>query len=89
MRPASASIAPEGFPLLVLLALCALCFAALDWGIATVVVLFFFFFTLHFFRDPERVIPHADGLRPTAESSRSKNVRIPLTAKNVPVFPYS
>ncbi len=62
MRPASASIAPEGFPLLVLLALCALCFAALDWGIATVVVLFFFFFTLHFFRDPERVIPHADGL---------------------------
>ena len=85
MRPASASIAPEGFPLLVLLALCALCFAALDWGIATVVVLFFFFFTLHFFRDPERVIP----ARPTAESSRSKNVRIPLTAKNVPVFPYS
>ena len=44
MRPASASIAPEGFPLLALLALCALCFAALDWEAATVIVLVFFFF---------------------------------------------
>lgn len=62
MRPASASIAPEGFPLLALFALCALCFAALDWEAATVIVLVFFFFTLHFFRDPERVVPHGKGL---------------------------
>ncbi|HJB66570.1 MAG TPA: phosphatidylserine decarboxylase family protein [Candidatus Mailhella merdavium] len=62
MRPASISLAPEGFPLLVLLGLCSLCFAALDWGIATVVALIFFLFTLHFFRDPERVVPKDEGL---------------------------
>ncbi len=50
-------IANEGYPLLVFLFLTTLCFALLEWAFLTILLLFAFFFTLHFFRDPERVVP--------------------------------
>ncbi len=50
-------IAHEGYPLLVFFLLTTLSFALLEWEILTVISLVLFFFTLHFFRDPERVTP--------------------------------
>ncbi len=50
-------IAYEGYPLLVFLALATLSFSLLNCVVVTLILLLAFFFTLHFFRDPERVIP--------------------------------
>lgn len=50
-------IAHEGYPLLFFLSLTSLSFALLDWEFFTLLSLLILFFTLHFFRDPERVVP--------------------------------
>ncbi len=55
-------IANEGYPLLVFLFLATLSFALLDWEVLTFLFLVAFFFTLHFFRDPERVVPQEKAL---------------------------
>ena len=62
MRPACCGITPEGWPVIGLTALAALIFALLGSGICAVLLLLCCWFSLHFFRDPERVVPQADGL---------------------------
>ncbi len=55
-------IAHEGYPLLTFFFLTTLSFALLEWEILTLISLALFFFTLHFFRDPERVTPQEENL---------------------------
>ena len=62
MREASCGITPEGWPLIGFLALIALVCALLGWAVPAVAALALCWFSLHFFRDPERVTPHAPGL---------------------------
>ncbi len=50
-------IANEGYPLLSFLALTTLACALIELEFLTILGLGLFFFTLHFFRDPERVTP--------------------------------
>ncbi|GFM32575.1 phosphatidylserine decarboxylase proenzyme [Desulfovibrio subterraneus] len=62
MRKASIGLTPEGVPSLALTGLATLTFALLGWWPLTIVFLVLFWFCLHFFRDPERVVPSAPGL---------------------------
>ncbi len=62
MNKPSFALAPEGAPLIGFLTVSALCGALLHSWAATVLLLAALFFTLHFFRDPERVIPWQEGL---------------------------
>lgn len=62
MRPANCGITPEGWPCIGLTALSALVFACLDWWFPALVLLAVCWFSLHFFRDPERVTPTGRGL---------------------------
>ena len=62
MRKPSLGITPEGGPSIFLAALAAEAFAFLGcWPLATLFLLLTAF-CCHFFRDPERVVPHAAGL---------------------------
>lgn len=62
MRPARCGITPEGWPVIGLTALAALVFALLGAGFCALLLLLCCWFSLHFFRDPERVVPQAAGL---------------------------
>lgn len=62
MRSANCGITPEGWPCIGLTALSALVFACLDWWFLALVLLAACWFSLHFFRDPERVTPTGRGL---------------------------
>ena len=62
MHPAHIGIAPEGFPSIGLTALAALVFACLGWWFPALLFLLLCAFSLHFFRDPERVSPEGAGL---------------------------
>lgn len=57
MNRPSIGLAPEGAPIIGLLTVFSLCTAMLDWWIATVAALILLVFSVHFFRDPERVVP--------------------------------
>ena len=62
MRKATCGITPEGIPSIGLTALCSLVFGLLKiWPLA-VLFLGLAAFSLHFFRDPERVVPTKPGL---------------------------
>ncbi len=58
MRPASLGITAEGFPVIFLCTLSALVSAAIDWWPIALIFLLLTWFSCHFFRDPERVVPH-------------------------------
>lgn len=62
MRKASLGIAPEGGPLLGLLTIGTLMTAMLDWDVLSVIFFGLLVFSVHFFRDPERVVPHEAGV---------------------------
>lgn len=62
MRPARLGITPEGWPCIGLMALSAETFAFLGWWPLVLVFLLLTWFSLHFFRDPERVVPQGPGL---------------------------
>jgi len=55
-------LAPEGGPIIGLLTVGALCFSLLGWWPVTLVLLVLLVFSVHFFRDPERVIPQEEGV---------------------------
>ncbi|MDR2076353.1 MAG: phosphatidylserine decarboxylase family protein [Desulfovibrio sp.] len=62
MRKPSPGIAPEGFPAVGISAFAALVLALLDFCLPAVLFLVLTAFCLHFFRDPQRVVPSAPGL---------------------------
>ncbi|MDR3362794.1 MAG: phosphatidylserine decarboxylase family protein [Desulfovibrio sp.] len=62
MRTPSSGVTPEGLPVIGLLALSALVFALADWLFPAFVCLAGCWFGVHFFRDPERVVPQGAGL---------------------------
>ena len=55
-------VSREGVPLILFAAFATLVLALLDWDLPAGVLLIGTFFTLHFFRDPERVVPEGPGL---------------------------
>lgn len=61
MNKRSIGLAPEGVPLIGLLTVLAFCTALLEWWPVTILALVLLWFTVHFFRDPERVVPQEDG----------------------------
>lgn len=62
MRPANCGITPEGWPVTGLMTLAAIIFAILGLALPALVFLLLVAFCLHFFRDPERVVPQGQGL---------------------------
>lgn len=62
MNKPSIGLAPEGMPIIGLLTVLSLCSAILDWWPVTLVALLALWFSVHFFRDPERVVPQEDGI---------------------------
>ena len=85
MREPTCGITPEGWPLISFLALLALVCALLGWAAPAVVALAFCWFSLHFFRDPERVTPRASGLAVSPADGRIVRIetrRDPMTGEN-------
>lgn len=62
MRKPAIGITPEGAPSIALAALLTLVFALLRWPVPALLGLGLTWFCCNFFRDPERVVPHASGL---------------------------
>ncbi len=62
MRTPDFGVSKEGVPFILFAAFAALVLAVLDWDLPAFVLLVASFFILHFFRDPERVIPSGSGL---------------------------
>jgi len=62
MIAAQIPVAKEGIPFFGFTAFVTLVFAMIDWVIPAVIALVITAFVLYFFRDPERVVPHAPGL---------------------------
>ena len=62
MRKPSAGLTLEGVPILLLSGFSAFIFALLGWWPPALILLLLFIFALHFFRDPERVVPSGQDL---------------------------
>ncbi len=86
MRPSHSGLTPEGLPCISLLALSALIFALIDWPAPALSCLAGCWFSVHFFRDPERVVPQGAGI--AVSPADGKIIRIeerpdPFTDKKV------
>lgn len=57
MNKPGIGLAPEGAPIIGLLTVLSFCSAMLDWWPVTLIALIALWFAVHFFRDPERVVP--------------------------------
>lgn len=62
MNKPSIGLAPEGAPIIGLLTVLSLCSAVLDWWPVTIVAFILLWFSVHFFRDPERVVPQDENI---------------------------
>ena len=80
MRKASIGIAPEGFPCILLCAFTALVFAFVC-NIMAIVFVILTWFSVHFFRDPERVIPQEENI--AVSPADGKIIRIDM--RNDPI----
>jgi phosphatidylserine decarboxylase len=74
MHKADIGIAPEGWPCIGLAALAAEVFALADFGVSAVLCLAACAFSLHFFRDPERVVPQGPGVAVSPADGRILHV---------------
>lgn len=61
MRKRHAAVCPEGFAAIGVTAFSALLFAILSWPVLSVICWLLFLFSIHFFRDPDRVVPREKG----------------------------
>ncbi len=71
----SAAVTPEGFPTIGLTALASLVFAMVDCWFMALVFLLLCWFSVHFFRDPARVVPSAPGLGVSPADGRIINIQ--------------
>ncbi|MBR3881516.1 MAG: phosphatidylserine decarboxylase family protein [Mailhella sp.] len=62
MNKPSIGLAPEGAPIIGLLTVLSLLTAILGWWPVTIVAFVLLWFSVHFFRDPERVVPQEENL---------------------------
>ncbi len=62
MRKRHYAVCPEGFPAIGISAFSALIFAILSWPVLSVICWLLFLFSMHFFRDPERIPPQERGV---------------------------
>ncbi|MFP4629391.1 MAG: phosphatidylserine decarboxylase family protein [Desulfohalobiaceae bacterium] len=62
MHKPSPAVCPEGLPLILYTAFAALILALVQWKILAILLLLATFLVLHFFRDPERVVPAGEGV---------------------------
>lgn len=62
MRTPSLGLTPEGGPVIGLLTVTSLVFACLGWWPLALPALGLLWLAVHFFRDPERVVPRGEGL---------------------------
>lgn len=62
MRKGNVALCPEGAAAIAITAFSALIFAILSWPVLAVLCWILFLFSMHFFRDPERVTPHEKGV---------------------------
>lgn len=76
MRPPNSGITPEGWPCIGLLAFATLVCAILSWAPLAVLFLAGTWFALHFFRDPERVIPRQPGIAVSPADGRVVRIEI-------------
>lgn len=85
MNKPSTGLAPEGAPIIGLLTVLSLCSAMLDWWPVTVLSLILLWFSVHFFRDPERVIPQEENVAVSPADGRvvrMENRTDPMTGEN-------
>lgn len=62
MRKPSPGICPEGLPMILYTGFATLILALIQWKLLAVLLLLATFLVLHFFRDPERVVPAQEGI---------------------------
>lgn len=62
MRKGNVAICPEGVAAIAISAFSALIFAILSWPVLSLLCWLLFLFSMHFFRDPERVAPMGKGV---------------------------
>lgn len=62
MKKPGIALAPEGAPIIGLLTVLTLATAMLGWWPVTLAAFVLLWFSVHFFRDPERVIPQGEGI---------------------------
>ena len=62
MNKPSIGLAPEGAPIIGLLTVLSLITAILGWWPVTIIAFVLLWFSVHFFRDPERVVPQEEGI---------------------------
>ena len=62
MKKPGIGLAPEGAPIIGLLTVLTLASAMLGWWPLTMAAFVLLWFSVHFFRDPERVVPQEDGI---------------------------
>lgn len=74
MVPASHGIAPEGLPIILMAVLATLVFALLKVPSLAVLCLLFCAFSVHFFRDPERVVPEEPGIAVSPADGRIEQI---------------
>lgn len=75
MRPQRIPVAMEGVPFIGLAVFVSLIFALLEWPVPAVAALSASAFILYFFRDPERIVPHGDGLLAAPADGRVLEVK--------------
>ena len=76
MHKPSIGITPEGAPCLILGALATLVCAMLGCFVFTVIFFLLFAFCMHFFRDPERIVPRGEGLAVSPADGRVVSIRM-------------
>ena len=74
LRP-TVGISLEGVPYIGMACLVTLVFALLGWGLASVLTLVLTLGIVHFFRDPERVVPQEEGTALSPADGRVLEVR--------------